>query len=158
MKALCWMGTGKVEVHNVSEPRILNPHDAIIKVTRTAICGSDLHLFDGFIPTMEEGGHSWSRIHGHRGKKWARRWTIFSAVDRVGGAVHNRMPAKMRVLQKEDSGSACDNHQPERPPYGSRLRLLRLWPVRIFPHDGEGMPGGQAQYVSRALRGNVGSR
>src|SRR4030081_1092376 len=55
MKALCWMGSSKVEVHTVSDPTILNPHDAIIKVTSTAICGSDLHLFDGYIPTMEDG-------------------------------------------------------------------------------------------------------
>jgi threonine dehydrogenase-like Zn-dependent dehydrogenase len=65
MKALCWMGTSKVEVHNVPDPPILNPHDAVIKITRTAICGSDLHLFDGFIPTMEEGdilGHEFMGV------------------------------------------------------------------------------------------------
>ena len=55
MKAVCWMGRSKVEILNVPDPTILNPHDAIIKITRTAICGSDLHLFDGFIPTMEAG-------------------------------------------------------------------------------------------------------
>ena len=65
MKALCWMGSNKVEVHTVDDPAILNPHDAIIKITRTAICGSDLHLFDGFIPTMEEGRYFGPRIHGN---------------------------------------------------------------------------------------------
>ena len=55
MKAVCWMGKSKLETLNVPDPTILNPHDAVIKVTRTAICGSDLHLFDGFIPTMECG-------------------------------------------------------------------------------------------------------
>src|ERR1700753_1753852 len=55
MRAVCWMGSGNVEVHSVPDPAIVNPHDAIIKVTRTAICGSDLHLYDGFIPTMEQG-------------------------------------------------------------------------------------------------------
>lgn len=55
MKAVCWMGTSKIEVHTVPDPTLLNPHDAILKITRTAICGSDLHLYDGFIPTMEEG-------------------------------------------------------------------------------------------------------
>jgi threonine dehydrogenase-like Zn-dependent dehydrogenase len=49
------MGKSKVETLEVNDPALLNPHDAILKVTRTAICGSDLHLFDGFIPTMEEG-------------------------------------------------------------------------------------------------------
>ena len=58
-------GNSKVEVHNVSDPTILNPHDAIIKITRTAICGSDLHLYDGFIPTMEEGDILRPRIHGN---------------------------------------------------------------------------------------------
>ena len=59
MKAVCWMGTSKVEtLQRARILRLLNPHDAIIKVTRTAICGSDLHLFDGFIPTMEAGRHS----------------------------------------------------------------------------------------------------
>ncbi len=65
MKAVCWMGKGKVETHEVSDPVLLNPHDAILRVTSTAICGSDLHLFDGFIPTMEEGdilGHEFMGI------------------------------------------------------------------------------------------------
>ena len=55
MKAVCWMGTGKLETLNVPDPTLLNPHDAIIKITRTAICGSDLHLYDGVIPTIEAG-------------------------------------------------------------------------------------------------------
>ena len=55
MKAVCWMGTEKLSVENVPDPRILNPRDAIVRITKTAICGSDLHLFDGFIPTMEQG-------------------------------------------------------------------------------------------------------
>ncbi len=65
MKAVCWMGTSKVETLNVADPQLLNPHDAIIKITRTAICGSDLHLYDGFIPTMEAGdilGHEFMGI------------------------------------------------------------------------------------------------
>ncbi len=55
MKALCWEGKQSVAVKNVNAPRILNPHDAVIKVTSAAICGSDLHLYDGYIPTMEKG-------------------------------------------------------------------------------------------------------
>src|ERR1700761_3310386 len=55
MKAVCWMGTGKVEVQTVEDPKIINPGDAILRVTRTAICGSDLHLYDGYIPAMESG-------------------------------------------------------------------------------------------------------
>src|SRR5205807_4466674 len=55
MKALCWHGKKNVKVHSVPNPRILNPRDAVIKITATAICGSDLHLYDGYIPTMHEG-------------------------------------------------------------------------------------------------------
>ena len=55
MKALCWQGKENVQVENVNDPVILNPHDAIVKITLTAICGSDLHLYDGYIPTMQPG-------------------------------------------------------------------------------------------------------
>ena len=55
MKATCWMGKGSVEVQDVPDPQILNRRDAIVRVTSTAICGSDLHLYNGFIPTMKKG-------------------------------------------------------------------------------------------------------
>ena len=50
MKAVCWMGKSKVETQTVDDPQLLNPHDAIIKVTRTAICGSDLHCSTDLFP------------------------------------------------------------------------------------------------------------
>ena len=55
MKAACWMGRRSVEVQDVPDPKILNARDAIIRITNTAICGSDLHLYNGFIPTMKRG-------------------------------------------------------------------------------------------------------
>lgn len=55
MRALCWHGTGDVRVDNVPDPIIEEPGDAIIRITSTAICGSDLHLYNGFMPTMEKG-------------------------------------------------------------------------------------------------------
>ncbi|MFI0169614.1 zinc-dependent alcohol dehydrogenase [Streptomyces sp. NPDC017095] len=55
MKANCWTGRNSVEVQDVPEPSILNSRDAIVRVTSTAICGSDLHLLDGYVPTMEKG-------------------------------------------------------------------------------------------------------
>ena len=55
MKATCWMGKQKMEVREVPDPTILNQGDAIIKITSTAICGSDLHLYNGFLPLMEKG-------------------------------------------------------------------------------------------------------
>jgi threonine dehydrogenase-like Zn-dependent dehydrogenase len=55
MKAVCWNGVMDVRVEEVPDPKLLNPRDAIIRVTSTAICGSDLHLYNGYIPTMKRG-------------------------------------------------------------------------------------------------------
>jgi threonine dehydrogenase-like Zn-dependent dehydrogenase len=55
MKAACWYGTQDMRVETAPDPEIINPHDAIIRVIATTICGSDLHLYDGYIPTMEPG-------------------------------------------------------------------------------------------------------
>lgn len=55
MKALCWHGKHDVQINEVPEPKIINPQDAIIRVTATAICGSDLHLYNDLMPTMESG-------------------------------------------------------------------------------------------------------
>jgi len=64
MKALIWCAPYKVSVERVPEPKILNKRDAIVRMTSTAICGSDLHLVDGFIPFMKPGD-----IIGHN--RWA---------------------------------------------------------------------------------------
>ena len=55
MRANCWFGKHDLRVENVPDPAILNPRDAIVKITSTAICGSDLHLYGGFVPTMSKG-------------------------------------------------------------------------------------------------------
>ena len=55
MRAISWEGKEKVSVSRTPTPKILNPHDAIIRVTLTAICGSDLHIYGGYIPTMKKG-------------------------------------------------------------------------------------------------------
>ena len=55
MRANVWSGRNTVQVENVPDPKILNDRDAIVRITSTAICGSDLHLYDGYIPTMEKG-------------------------------------------------------------------------------------------------------
>jgi len=151
MKALCWMGTGKVEVHNVSDPSILNPHDAIIRVTRTAICGSDLHLFDGFIPTMEEGD-----VLGHE---------FMGIVEEVGSEVSNLKRDDRVVVPftiacgncefcKKNIWSACDNTNPNahlmEAAYGySGSGLFG------YSHMMGGYAGGQAQYV-RVPFANIG--
>lgn len=55
MKALTWHGTKDVRYEEVPDPKIINPTDVIIEVTATAICGSDLHMYDGYVPMMEKG-------------------------------------------------------------------------------------------------------
>ncbi len=55
MRALTWHGRHDVRVDTVADPEIVNPRDCILRVTSTAICGSDLHLYDGYIPTMRAG-------------------------------------------------------------------------------------------------------
>src|SRR4051812_34020269 len=75
MKATCWMGKNKMEVRTVPDPQIMNDRDAIVKVTSTAICGSDLHLYNAFIPMMEKGD-----IMGHE---------FMGEIVEVGKAVKN---------------------------------------------------------------------
>jgi len=151
MKALCWMGSGKVEVHTVNDPSILNPHDAVIRVTRTAICGSDLHLYDGFIPTMEEGD-----ILGHE---------FMGIVEEVGSDVANLQKGDRVVVPftiacgncefcRKKIWSACDNTNPNahlmEAAYGySGSGLFG------YSHMMGGYAGGQAQYV-RVPFANVG--
>src|SRR4030095_15784675 len=55
MKQTCWVAPQKMEVREVPDPTILNKRDAIVRITSTAICGSDLHLVDGYVPTMQDG-------------------------------------------------------------------------------------------------------
>jgi threonine dehydrogenase-like Zn-dependent dehydrogenase len=55
MRATVWSGRNTVQVENVPDPTILNDRDAIVKISSTAICGSDLHLYDGYVPTMKHG-------------------------------------------------------------------------------------------------------
>lgn len=151
MKAVCWMGKNRVETQTVDDPRLLNPHDAIIKVTRTAICGSDLHLFDGFIPTMEQGD-----ILGHE---------FMGIVEEVGSAVDNLKRGDRVVVPftiacgqclfcKKKLWAACDNTNPNahlmEAAYGySGSGLFG------YSHMMGGYAGGQAQYV-RVPFANVG--
>jgi threonine dehydrogenase-like Zn-dependent dehydrogenase len=151
VKALCWVGKSTVEIQTVDDPRILNPHDAIIKVTRTAICGSDLHLFNGFIPTMEEGdilGHEFMGIVEEVGKEV----TNLKRGDRV--VVPFTIACGKCGFCKKKIWSACDNTNPNahlmEAAYGySGSGLFG------FSHMMGGYAGGQAQYV-RVPFANVG--
>jgi threonine dehydrogenase-like Zn-dependent dehydrogenase len=151
LKAVCWMGKSKVETLNVEDPRILNPHDAILKITRTAICGSDLHLFDGFIPTMEAGdvlGHEFMGIVEEVGKEV----TNLKRGDRV--VVPFTIACGECTFCKRQLWSACDNTNPNahlmEKAYGySGSGLFG------YSHMMGGYAGGQAQYA-RVPFANVG--
>ena len=143
MKALCWFGKYDVRVYDVPEPRILNPHDAIIKVTTTAICGSDLHLYDGYIPTMKKGD-----IMGHE---------FMGEVVEVGRAVKNLKAGDRVVVPftiacgkcffcKREMWSACDNTNPN----AAVAELLYGYTgsgLFGYSHMMGGYAGGQAEYV-----------
>src|SRR4029079_18924806 len=77
MRAVCWEGKEQIRVETVPDPVILNRRDAIVRVTTTAICGSDLHIYDGYIPTMHKGdvlGHEFMGevVEGGRENKRTR--------------------------------------------------------------------------------------
>ena len=143
MKAVCWMGTGKVEVQTVADPTIINPGDAIIRVTRTAICGSDLHLFDGYIPTMESGD-----ILGHE---------FMGVVEEVGSAVKKLKRGDRVVIPftiacgncffcHKDLWSLCDNATPHAPGSATMYGYSGAALFGYSPIYG-GCAGGQAQYA-----------
>ena len=143
MKAVCWMGKNSIEVHTVGDPQIINPHDAIIRITRTAICGSDLHLFDGYIPTMESGdilGHEFMGIVEEVGsdvKKLKRG-------DRV--VVPFTIACGSCLFCNKKLWSLCDNSNPNaqvaETMYGYTGSALFG-----YSHIYGGYAGGQAQYA-----------
>jgi threonine dehydrogenase-like Zn-dependent dehydrogenase len=143
MKANCWYGKHDMRVEDVPEPKILNPRDAIVRVTLSAICGSDLHLYDGFVPTMEKGD-----ILGHE---------FMGEVVEVGSAVKNLQVGDRVVVPfciscgscfscQKGLFSLCENSNP------NAVEAELLWghsPAGLFgySHLTGGYAGGQAQYV-----------
>ncbi len=151
MKAVCWMGKSKIETLEVPDPRLLNPHDAIIKVTRTAICGSDLHLFDGFIPTMESGdilGHEFMGIVEETGREVKN----LKRGDRV--VVPFTIACGNCLFCKKQLWSACDNTNPNAHMMESMYGYSGSG-LFGYSHMMGGYAGGQAQYV-RVPFANVG--
>jgi threonine dehydrogenase-like Zn-dependent dehydrogenase len=151
MKAVCWMGKSKIETLEVADPVLLNPHDAIIKITRTAICGSDLHLFDGFIPTMEQGdvlGHEFMGIVEETGKEVSN----LKRGDRV--VVPFTIACGNCLFCKKQLWSACDNTNPN----AHMMEALYGYSgsgLFGYSHMMGGYAGGQAQYA-RVPFANVG--
>jgi threonine dehydrogenase-like Zn-dependent dehydrogenase len=143
MKALCWYGTNDVRDARVPDPKILNPRDAIIKVTLTAICGSDLHLLDGFIPTMHAGdilGHEFMGEvvevgHGN---------TKLKKGDRV--VVPFTIACGRCFFCDRQLWSACDNSNPNAW-MAEKLYGFSASGLFGYSHMMGGYAGGQAEYV-----------
>ena len=143
MKAVCWNGKHDVRVENVPDPKILNSRDAILKITSTAICGSDLHLYNGYIPTMKAGD-----ILGHE---------FMGEVVETGADVNNLKNGDRVVVPftiacgncffcQREIWSACDNSNPKP---AATEELYGYTPSGIFgySHMMGGFAGGQAEYV-----------
>ncbi|HWW61601.1 MAG TPA: zinc-dependent alcohol dehydrogenase, partial [Thermoanaerobaculia bacterium] len=143
MKAVCWWGREEVRVVDVPDPKIVNSHDAIVRVTLTAICGSDLHLYDGYVPTMMRGD-----VLGHE---------FMGEVVEIGSDVRNLRVGDRVIVPfpiccgrcffcTNGQWSLCDNTNPN------------AWMVEAlmgysgaglfgYSHMYGGYAGGQAQYV-----------
>ena len=143
MRANCWMGRKRVEVMDVPEPRLLNLRDAIVRVTSTAICGSDLHLYNGYLPFMEPGD-----IMGHE---------FMGEVVEVGREVHNLNIGDRVVVPfpiacgkcgfcQAQAFTLCENSNPNA---WIAEKLMGHSPAGIFgySHMTGGFAGGQAEYV-----------
>jgi len=143
MRANCWHGTGDLRVETVPDPKILNKRDAVVKITSSAICGSDLHLYDGFIPTMEPGD-----ILGHE---------FMGEVVELGPDVKNLKIGDRVVVPftiscgncffcKEQLWSLCDNSNPNA---WVAEKMYGYSPSGLFgySHMLGGYAGGQAQYA-----------
>ncbi|MBW4537699.1 MAG: glutathione-dependent formaldehyde dehydrogenase [Myxacorys chilensis ATA2-1-KO14] len=143
MKAVCWHGSMDVRVDTVLDPKILNPRDAIIKITSTAICGSDLHLYDGVIPTMQSGD-----ILGHE---------FMGEIVELGSDVKNLSIGDRVVVPftiacgncafcRRDKWSLCDNSNPNQF-MAEALYGYSAAGLFGYSHLFGGYAGGQAEYA-----------
>ncbi len=143
MKAVCWMGKQSIEVHNVEDPKITNPQDAIIKITRTAICGSDLHLYDGYIPTMMAGdivGHEFMGIVEEVGSEVKK----LKRGDRV--VVPFTIACGNCLFCQKTLWSLCDNSNPNAH-IAEKMYGYGGSALFGYSHIYGGYAGGQAQYA-----------
>jgi threonine dehydrogenase-like Zn-dependent dehydrogenase len=143
MRALCWHGKHQVSIDTVPDPTIQEPTDAIIKVTSTAICGSDLHLFDGYQPTMEEGdilGHEPMGVVVETGATV----TKLKKGDRV--VVPFVIACGTCFFCSKTLFSSCDSTNPNAV---AAAKLMGHSPAGLFgfSHLFGGYAGGQAEYL-----------
>jgi threonine dehydrogenase-like Zn-dependent dehydrogenase len=143
MKANCWMGKKRVQIEEVPDPKILNSQDAIVKITSTAICGSDLHLFNGFIPTMQRGDVLGHEFMGEVVEVGPRVRNL-----RIGDRVVVPFPISCGLCLACQAGlfSVCENSNPNA---GIAEKLLGHSPAGVYgySHMLGGYAGGQAEYA-----------
>ena len=145
MRANCWMGRNKVCVEKVPDPRILNARDAIVRITSTAICGSDLHLYDGYVPSMQKGD-----VLGH--EFMGEVVEVGPGVDRSRIAVGDRVVVPFPIscgacaMCRAGLYSCCENSNPNA---GIAEKLFGHPTAGIFgySHLTGGFAGGQAEYA-----------
>jgi len=144
MRALTWQGTQDVRVETVDDPEIINPRDAIIKITSTAICGSDLHLYDNVIPGLLPGdilGHEFMgevvEIGPKSTLKKGQRVIVPFTIS-CGNCFHCSV----------EQYSACDNSNPvEKQDMSEKLYGYGMSGIFGYSHMTGGYSGGQAEYV-----------
>jgi threonine dehydrogenase-like Zn-dependent dehydrogenase len=143
MRANCWMGRNTVQVENVPDPKILNRRDAIVRITSTAICGSDLHLYDGYVPTMKRGD-----VLGHE---------FMGEVVEVGPDVGNLQVGDRVVVPfpiacgsclacQNDLYSLCENSNPNAR-LAEKMFGQPTCGIYGYSHLTGGYAGGQAEYA-----------
>ena len=143
MKAVVWRGTNDVRVEQVPDPKILNPRDAIVRITTSAICGSDLHLLNGFIPTMQSGdilGHEFMGEVVEVGKGNAK----LKVGDRV--VVPFTIACGGCFFCSRELWSLCDNTNPNAW-MAEKLYGYTTSGLFGYSHMTGGYAGGQAQYA-----------
>lgn len=143
MKAVTWQGKKKVQVDTVPDPTIISPTDAVIEVTASAICGSDLHLYNGFVPTMEKGdilGHEFAGKVVAVGKDVKR----VKVGDRI--VVPFTISCGSCFFCSQEMFSLCSETNPSGE---KQSAIIGYQTAGLFgySHMYGGYPGGQAQYV-----------
>ena len=144
MKATCWTGVNRVEVQEVPDPQILNPRDAIVRITSTAICGSDLHLYDGYVPTMEKGDILGHEFMGEVVEVGPRARAKVSIGDRV--VVPFPIACGACLACTRGLYSCCENSNPNA---AMAEKMFGFPAAGIFgySHLTGGYAGGQAEYA-----------
>jgi len=144
MKAITWHGKHDVRCETVDDPEILNPRDAIIRITSTAICGSDLHLYDAYIPSMKAGdvlGHEFMgevvEVGGRSTLKVGQRVVVPFTIS-CGACYH----CTKQQYSACENGNPADNQDLGRELYGEPMSALFG-----YSHLTGGYAGGQAEYV-----------